>query len=48
MDVDECPSGAWEQIGQDMTMDEVLAQIAKDDVFLIPQTVALLCRVEKC
>ena len=33
MDVDECPSGAWEQVGTDMTLDEVLAQVAKDDVF---------------
>lgn len=33
MDVDECPSGAYEQVGTDMTLDEVLVQIAKDDVF---------------
>ncbi|MDV5169771.1 [formate-C-acetyltransferase]-activating enzyme [Photobacterium rosenbergii] len=33
MDVDECPSGAWELVGTDMTLDEVLAQVAKDDVF---------------
>ena len=33
MDVHECPSGAWEQVGTDMTLDEVLAQVAKDDVF---------------
>ncbi|WP_239424344.1 [formate-C-acetyltransferase]-activating enzyme [Vibrio galatheae] len=33
MDVDECPSGAWEQVGHDMTLDEVIAQVTKDDVF---------------
>ena len=33
MDVDECPSGAWEQVGTDMTLDEVVAEVTKDDVF---------------
>ncbi len=33
MDVEECPSGAWEQVGQDLTLDEVVEQIAKDDLF---------------
>ncbi len=33
MDTEECPTGAWEQVGTDMTLDEVLSQIAKDDVF---------------
>ena len=33
MDVEECPSGAYEQVGTDMTLDEVIAQVAKDDVF---------------
>lgn len=33
MDTEECPSGAWEQVGTDMTLDEVMVQIAKDDVF---------------
>ncbi len=33
MDSEECPSGAWEQVGQDMTLDEVLREIAKDDLF---------------
>lgn len=33
MDIDECPSGAWEQVGTDMTIDEVLAEVTKDDVF---------------
>ncbi|MCU8515816.1 [formate-C-acetyltransferase]-activating enzyme [Vibrio vulnificus] len=33
MDVEECPSGAYEQVGTDMTLEEVLSQIAKDDVF---------------
>ena len=33
MDVDECPSGAVEIIGHDMTLDEVLGEIAKDEVF---------------
>ncbi|GAL09047.1 pyruvate formate-lyase activating enzyme [Vibrio astriarenae] len=33
MDVDECPSGAWEQVGTDMTLEEVVAEVTKDDVF---------------
>lgn len=33
MDTEECPTGAWEQVGTDMTLDEVLNQIAKDDLF---------------
>ena len=33
MDVDECPSGAWERVGTDMTLDEVVAEVTKDDVF---------------
>lgn len=33
MDVEECPSGAWEQVGTDMTLDEVIAEVTKDDVF---------------
>ncbi|MFM2620699.1 [formate-C-acetyltransferase]-activating enzyme [Vibrio owensii] len=33
MGVEECPSGAYEQVGTDMTLDEVIAQVAKDDVF---------------
>lgn len=33
MDTEECPSGAWEQVGTDLTIDEVMEQIAKDDVF---------------
>ncbi|UPQ86891.1 [formate-C-acetyltransferase]-activating enzyme [Vibrio sinaloensis] len=33
MDVDECPSGAWEQVGTNMTLDEVIAEVTKDDVF---------------
>ncbi len=33
MDVDECPSGAWEQVGKDLTLDEVIAEVTKDDVF---------------
>ncbi|EKO3834813.1 MULTISPECIES: [formate-C-acetyltransferase]-activating enzyme [Vibrio] len=33
MDVEECPSGAYEQVGTDMTLNEVIAQVAKDDVF---------------
>ncbi|WP_237464763.1 [formate-C-acetyltransferase]-activating enzyme [Vibrio stylophorae] len=32
-DVVECPSGAYEQVGQDMTLAEVLTEIAKDDLF---------------
>ncbi|WP_234495907.1 [formate-C-acetyltransferase]-activating enzyme [Vibrio maritimus] len=32
-DVDECPSGAFEQVGYDVTVEELIAEIAKDDVF---------------
>ncbi|MGR5287838.1 [formate-C-acetyltransferase]-activating enzyme [Vibrio maritimus] len=32
-DVDECPSGAFEQVGYDVTVEQLLAEIAKDDVF---------------
>ncbi|MDX5592182.1 [formate-C-acetyltransferase]-activating enzyme [Pseudovibrio sp. SPO723] len=32
-DVAECPSGALELVGTDMTMDELLKEIEKDDVF---------------
>ncbi|ASI91224.1 [formate-C-acetyltransferase]-activating enzyme [Vibrio mediterranei] len=32
-DADECPSGAFEQVGYDVTIDELLKEIAKDDVF---------------
>ncbi|CAM3607421.1 [formate-C-acetyltransferase]-activating enzyme [Vibrio aquimaris] len=33
MDVDECPSGAWQQVGTDMTVDDVIAEVTKDDIF---------------
>lgn len=33
MDVEECPSGAVEVVGHDMTLEDVLKEIAKDDVF---------------
>ncbi|WCE32114.1 [formate-C-acetyltransferase]-activating enzyme [Vibrio sp. SCSIO 43137] len=33
MDVEECPTGAVEIVGKDMTLEEVLSAIAKDDVF---------------
>ena len=32
-DVDECPSGAYQQMGTDYTLDELVAQIMKDEVF---------------
>ena len=32
-DVDECPSGAFEQVGQDMTIKEILKEITRDEVF---------------
>ncbi|WP_318385488.1 [formate-C-acetyltransferase]-activating enzyme [Enterobacter sp.] len=32
-DVQECPSGAFEQIGRDITLDELMREIMKDDVF---------------
>ncbi|USD67226.1 [formate-C-acetyltransferase]-activating enzyme [Vibrio sp. SCSIO 43136] len=33
MDSEECPSGAWEQVGHDMTLEEVINEVTKDDVF---------------
>ena len=33
MDVDECPSGAFQRMGIDYTLDELIAQIMKDEVF---------------
>ncbi|WED28857.1 [formate-C-acetyltransferase]-activating enzyme [Vibrio sp. DW001] len=33
MDVDECPSGAVELVGHDMNLNELLKEIAKDEVF---------------
>ena len=32
-DVAECPSGAWEQIGRDVTLDALLHEVLKDEVF---------------
>jgi len=32
-DVKECPSGAFEQIGRDITLDELMCEVMKDDVF---------------
>ncbi|SFR17929.1 pyruvate formate lyase activating enzyme [Enterobacter sp. kpr-6] len=32
-DVQECPSGAFEQIGRDITLDELMCEVMKDDVF---------------
>ncbi len=32
-DVQECPSGAFEQIGRDITLDELMREVMKDDVF---------------
>lgn len=32
-DVVECPSGAWEQIGRDVTLDNLLKEVLKDEVF---------------
>jgi len=31
--VEDCPSGAYEQIGKDMTVDEVVKELKKDSVF---------------
>ncbi|PJC85035.1 [formate-C-acetyltransferase]-activating enzyme [Vibrio sp. HA2012] len=33
MDVDDCPGGALEIVGRDMSVEEILAEIEKDDVF---------------
>ncbi|MEX3018558.1 [formate-C-acetyltransferase]-activating enzyme [Kluyvera sp. STS39-E] len=32
-DVDECPSGAWELIGRDMTLQQLEREVLKDEVF---------------
>ena len=32
-DVDECPSGAYQQMGTDYTLDELLREVMKDEVF---------------
>lgn len=32
-DAVECPSGAWEQIGRDVTLDELEREVLKDEVF---------------
>lgn len=32
-DVNECPSGAFEEVGNDMTLDEIMKEIEKDDLF---------------
>lgn len=32
-DIDECPSGALEVVGKDMTLDEIIREIEKDSVF---------------
>lgn len=33
MDVDECPSGAYQRLGDDYTLDELLREVMKDEVF---------------
>ena len=33
MDVEECPSGAYHQMGTDYTLDALLAEVMKDEVF---------------
>ena len=33
LDVDECPSGAYQQMGTDYTLDELLREVMKDEVF---------------
>lgn len=35
-DVAECPSGAWEQIGRDVTLENLLQEVLKDEVFFQP------------
>ncbi|EMX9181449.1 [formate-C-acetyltransferase]-activating enzyme [Citrobacter sedlakii] len=32
-DADECPSGAFERIGRDITLDELEGEVMKDDIF---------------
>jgi len=33
LDVDECPSGAYQQMGTDYTLDELMREVMKDEVF---------------
>lgn len=33
MDVDECPSGAFQRLGVDYTLEQLLAEVMKDEVF---------------
>jgi len=33
MDIDECPSGAYQRMGVDYTLDQLLAEVMKDEVF---------------
>ncbi|NDJ55600.1 [formate-C-acetyltransferase]-activating enzyme [Enterobacteriaceae bacterium 4M9] len=33
MDVTECPSGAWEHIGRDVALTDLVQEVLKDDVF---------------
>lgn len=33
MDTQECPSGAYQQMGKDYTLDELLAEVMKDETF---------------
>ena len=33
LDVDECPSGAYPQMGTEYTLDELMAEVMKDEVF---------------
>lgn len=32
-DADECPSGAFERIGRDITLDDLEREVMKDDIF---------------
>ena len=34
-DADECPSGAFERIGRDITLDDLEREVMKDDIFAL-------------
>ncbi len=47
-DVEECPSGAWEQIGRDVTQEALLKEVLKDEIFFAPRAAASRYRAERC
>lgn len=47
-DVDECPSGAFEPIGRDVTLEELVSEVMKDDVFFRSSGGGVTLSVAKC